>query len=351
MSGTETTNLRLFKTNMATDGNDSFDFDRDLNQNWDKIDEYTETVSSNLDTKSDKSYVDYTLNRIYDGVNLAEKFADEIANYSNVYEWLKARINNGNYAGIHVGDYIFVQMRAGTVAGEAVGAQTFKCRIVGIDTYTGCGDTIIGHHIDFNSDEVVDREVVWNPTDNNNGTSVNPQPWLASKVYAWLNGLNNYNTANAYNKQAHGVNATNQGVLQLLPTELTNLIVNKRMLLDERYSASGLLTGGTTWAWHDMGKLWLPDEMEVYGTQVRSNLCQTTGWWNPENHVGVAYPYYLGSGRNRIKKMSNGSRSHWWLSSVASLYTAIVCIVNGHGGADSDTATYAGIRCPLCFRL
>ncbi len=32
--------LKLFKTNMETDGNDLFDFDRDLNENWDKIDEF-----------------------------------------------------------------------------------------------------------------------------------------------------------------------------------------------------------------------------------------------------------------------------------------------------------------------
>lgn len=32
--------LKLFKTNMATDGDDFFDFDRDLNQNWDKIDDF-----------------------------------------------------------------------------------------------------------------------------------------------------------------------------------------------------------------------------------------------------------------------------------------------------------------------
>ena len=34
--------LKLFKTNMATDGDDFFDFDRDLNQNWDKIDEFAQ---------------------------------------------------------------------------------------------------------------------------------------------------------------------------------------------------------------------------------------------------------------------------------------------------------------------
>ncbi|MCD7779758.1 MAG: hypothetical protein LUH05_03705 [Candidatus Gastranaerophilales bacterium] len=33
-----TKNLSLYKTDMTTDGNDYFDFDRDLNDNWDKID-------------------------------------------------------------------------------------------------------------------------------------------------------------------------------------------------------------------------------------------------------------------------------------------------------------------------
>ena len=36
--GTYTTNLNLYNTNMTTDGNDTFDFQRDLNDNNDKID-------------------------------------------------------------------------------------------------------------------------------------------------------------------------------------------------------------------------------------------------------------------------------------------------------------------------
>ncbi|MCD8025095.1 MAG: hypothetical protein LUE64_06125 [Candidatus Gastranaerophilales bacterium] len=34
----KTTTLNLYKTDMDTDGNDYFDFDRDLNENWEKID-------------------------------------------------------------------------------------------------------------------------------------------------------------------------------------------------------------------------------------------------------------------------------------------------------------------------
>lgn len=37
--GLNSSNLDLYKTDMKTDGDDLFDFDRDLNENWDKIDE------------------------------------------------------------------------------------------------------------------------------------------------------------------------------------------------------------------------------------------------------------------------------------------------------------------------
>ena len=36
----QTNELKLNKTNMETDGEEYFDFDEDLNKNWDKIDEF-----------------------------------------------------------------------------------------------------------------------------------------------------------------------------------------------------------------------------------------------------------------------------------------------------------------------
>lgn len=45
MSGTITPNLGLFNTNMLTDGDDFFDFDRDLNRNNNKIDAFAGKVS------------------------------------------------------------------------------------------------------------------------------------------------------------------------------------------------------------------------------------------------------------------------------------------------------------------
>ena len=289
-------------------------------------------------------------NRIYNGRDLTKIFANEIAKYSDEWAWIKARISSANYEGLYVGDYIPVTMNAGTVGGTSIAQQTFQCQIAGIDTYTGCGDTEIGHHIDFISREVIDSTVIWNPENNNNGTSVQANPWLASQAYAYLNGVNNYTTS-AYNNVAHGGDYSAGGILQLLPTKLTNLIVTKRNLLDSRYDSTKLLTYSTTWVWGDMGKLWLPNEIEVYGTQIRSNLGYAQGYWNPEANIAVAYPIYLGSGRNRIKRVSSGGRSTWWLSSAVSHNSTNVCLVHGHGHATSRYATYASIRCPLCFRI
>ena len=289
-------------------------------------------------------------NRIYNGRDLTKIFANEIAKYSDEWAWIKARISSANYEGLYVGDYIPVTMNAGTVGGTSIAQQTFQCQIAGIDTYTGCGDTEIGHHIDFISREVIDSTVIWNPENNNNGTSVQANPWLASQAYAYLNGVNNYTTS-AYNNVAHGGDYSAGGILQLLPTKLTNLIVTKRNLLDSRYDSTKLLTYSTTWVWGDMGKLWLPNEIEVYGTQIRSNLGYAQGYWNPEANIAVAYPIYLGSGRNRIKRVSSGGRSYWWLSSAESHYSTAVCHVSGTGPATSYNATNASIRCPLCFRI
>lgn len=43
----ETSRLNLYKTDMETDGDDLFDFDRDLNQNWDKVDEFADYEAIN----------------------------------------------------------------------------------------------------------------------------------------------------------------------------------------------------------------------------------------------------------------------------------------------------------------
>lgn len=284
-------------------------------------------------------------NRIYDGRDLTTVYATEIANYSSAWAWIKARIDAGNYDGLFVGDYIPMTISSGTVGSSTIAAQTFQMQIAGIDTYKNCGDTELGHHIDFISRECIDTAITWNPNNNNNGTADETHPWLASQVYAWLNGVNNYST-NAYNSVAHGGDYSSGGILNLLPSTVSSLIVSKRMILDVRYSASGLLSYSTAWDWKDGGKLWLPQETEVYGQQVRSNLGYASGYWNPENGLSAPYPLFQQQARNRVKRNSSGSRWNWWLSSTESNNSGNACNVNNNGNANSNNCTNAN-GCPV----
>ena len=302
--------------------------------------------SSTLDGQIDAVIKNF--DRMYEGVNLETKFATEIAAAGNVYAWLNNRKNAGNFEGIHVGDYFSVSLSAGTVAGYSIAAQTFKCRIVGINTYKSCADTNIGNMLYVISDEVINTAIKWNPTDNNNGTASQNKPWLASAAYAVLNGVNNYTTS-AYGNAAHGANASAKGILQLLPSTLQSVLKQKRNLLDNRYSSSGLLTGSTGWDWTDMGKLWLPNEVEVYGCGIRSNLSQTSGFWFPEAGLSIQFPWFANNCEHRVKRNSSGARCSWWLSAPASYITTTVCYVNSYGDASSISATLSSIFLPLCF--
>lgn len=302
--------------------------------------------SSTLDGQIDAVIKNF--DRMYEGVNLETKFATEIAAAGNVYAWLNNRKNAGNFEGIHVGDYFSASLSAGTVAGYSIAAQTFKCRIVGINTYKSCADTNIGNMLYVISDEVINTAIKWNPTDNNNGTASQNKPWLASAAYAVLNGVNNY-TTNAYGNAAHGANASAKGILQLLPSTLQSVLKQKRNLLDNRYSSSGLLTGSTGWDWADMGKLWLPNEVEVYGCGIRSNLSQTSGFWFPEAGLSIQFPWFANNCEHRVKRNSSGARCSWWLSAPASIITTYVCNVGYSGYAYSRYATSSSIFLPLCF--
>ena len=116
------------------------------------------------------------------------------ASLENAHQRIEARKNAGNYEGIHIGDYFHTSLKAGTIAGYSIPAQNFKCRIIGLNTYKSCADAAVGNMIYVSTDEVIDTPIKWNPTDNNNGTANQTHPWLASAMYAILNGVNNYST-------------------------------------------------------------------------------------------------------------------------------------------------------------
>lgn len=252
------------------------------------------------------------LNSEYEGVDLTVKFADEIAKFTSPWEWIKSRIAAKNYKGLYICDFIPF----------TVGAETHEAQIMGINTYKRTTDRDIGDHIDFCSRDCYSETVKWNTTNNNNGTATVKNPYLASNVHDYLENT----------------------LYPLLPAELKSVIVNKRFLLEERYSASGALTDSTGWSWQDMGKLWIPTEYEVFG-------CVVWGTKGYSAMQSVQYPYFANSWKNRIKGAGpKGSRCPWWEASASSGNSAYACLVYYYGHANYGSASDAH-RVPVCFRI
>jgi len=304
--------------------------------------------------------------RIYAGRDLSTVHSAEItASYSgNVWAWIKARITNGNFDGIHVGDYIPFTLSAGTITdgdtSYSITSKTMNAQIAGINTYKGYGDNEVGKHIDFITTTCIGTNIPFNKTNHNNGTSTYNNPFLASKIYACLNGIDN--TGTGYDSTAYGYNASSGGVFQLLPEALRNVIIGKRVYAESRYSGSGHLTAANTAAWVTWGTavnsggvtrgLWLPTEQEVYGMPINSGGVKeaSTGLDRALMGTAVQYPIFAGiagkEGNNKVK-----NRVYWWLSSVASGSSTLACVVYNLGIANAVECTNTNISVPVCFRI
>ena len=276
-------------------------------------------------------------NRIYEGVDLTEKFAGEIAGDS--WAWIQSRIRAGNYNGVNVGDFIPF-----TAAGN-----TLLAEVAGINTYTRYGDQEVGNHIDFISRDCWPETMGMNRVNYNNGTTASPSPWLASDLHARLNSLQaSVPNSEAANPAMLAVDYRTTGLFNQLPAALRAVIVQKRALLPTRFTAGALLTDDNSWAWQNAGLLWLPSEMEVYGANMWGNLNPV----NPGFNVGgfVQYPIFANN-MKRVKGAGHGgARATWWLLSARGGASTHFASVTSGGIAYSIGASTA-LRVPVCFRV
>lgn len=339
--------------------------------------------------------------RYYEGIDLSVKFSSEIASspyLGNVWAWIKGRITANNYNGIHVNDFIpFV----------TTNNVTIKACVAGIDTYYRYGDSQVGHHIDFISRDCWPTTVKMNNDNYNNGlipvetmsgdgsttafvltrqmTGVNTitvggspetaftydfatstvtfdvapatgtnniiitgigtqHPWLASNAYAYLNSIAmQVPNGTGFNPAILQVDYTTDGVWYRLPAELKNVIVEKRALLPQRYSATGVLTTDNNFGWANAGKLWLPSEMEITGCNIWGDAKYGTGGF-------VQYPIFANN-MNRVKGLGNGgSRYDWWTISAHSGNSTFFVYVYYYGFMNSYSASRA-FGAPVCFRI
>lgn len=256
------------------------------------------------------------INRIMlQGRNLTVVFADEIADYSDEWAWIQARLNAHNVSGLRVGDYIPIK----------VGAENHLAEIAGINTYRRTGDTghEVGYHIDWITRDCYSQTVQFNTTNNNNnnGNANSPSPFLASNLKSWLDGT----------------------LYPLLDAKLKNVIKAKRILAPSRYQSGATLTDDNSWAWQDFDKLWVPLETEIFDCLVWS----TNGFGNGQ---AVQYPIFANSYEHRMKGVGpGGARASWWTTSAYSGNSTHVVHVNAYGTSYNDYASYA-ICVPVCFR-
>lgn len=293
--------------------------------------ERIEEIENDILRLSDKTEVensleirDSILRHTYENIDLTEKFASEIEEHGgDPWAWIKSRISRGNYKGIMTGDYINIEM----TDNERGGKKPYKIQIMGIDTYTGTHNAdftgMLGHHIDFMSEVCYGKEGVWKSGKDNNGTKETTCPYMISNVYSYLN-------SEVYNA---------------LPQNVKNVICDKGMLMEIRYSEGEIMEVAGGFKWQNLGKVWAPLEYEVFGGLVWSSLHHGAG-------LAVQYPLFANTYKNLLKYKydSDGSLIHadWWTSSVCGSLSGDAAVA-GYGARFAVVSATKSM--PLCFRV
>ncbi len=242
----------------------------------------------------------------YPGQSLAALLAGEVSGSTTIYDALHKRVQAANFSGMRVGDYIDVPLVS---ASNVAAQQSVRFLLAHFDPYYQCGDSATGHHSAFIASAPVavaktvtgvanDSYLMWNTANTNQGTADVKNPYLNSNLKAWEKLFE-----------------------ACLPEGLTKYLLTQRVLLEERYSASGALSDSNSWSWQDIGKVWSPSEMEVYGCPV---------WGTKGYSVGFDCQFDLF--RDTAHRL-NGTRCLWWLRSVMGGSSSDVCYVRSYGDA------------------
>lgn len=253
----------------------------------------------------------------YPGQSLATLLAGEVSGSATIYDALHKRVQAANFSGMRVGDYIDVPLVS---ASNVAAKQSVRFLLAHFDPYYQCGDSAKGHHIAFIASAPIavaktvtgvanDSFLMWNTTNTNQGTADQKCPYPNSNLKAWETAFE-----------------------ACLPEGLTKYLLTQRVLLEERYSASGALNDSNSWSWQDIGKVWSPSEMEVYGCQV---------WGTKGYSVGFDCQFDLF--RDTAHRL-NETRCTWWLRSVMAGSSSHVCYVHYYGTASYYSATSTWVR-------
>ena len=254
------------------------------------------------------------------GRDLTVVFASEIADYSDEWAWIQARLDAHNLDDLFEGDYIPVTMTTGEI---------IEMQIAGINTYLNIFSGAVHPHIDWISRDSLATTHVWNTTNNNNGDSTEAQPFMASALHKWLNTT------------VSGDSTSN--ILSKLPQKVRNVIKAKRLYMPTRYTNGSSLTDDNSWADKSFTGLWLPFEGEIF------EHCS----WSTRGYGTAAmrqYGLFKSSWKAVMKRTGRGgSFGNWWAASAYSGGATYSVYVGASGISGSNGASNA-FGVPVCFR-
>ena len=279
---------------------------------------------------------------IYPGADLSVKFADEIAAapYSgDVWAWIQARTQAGNYSGIHIFDWLPF----------TADGHDYQAQIAGINTATGYGDTPIGNHIDFITKELWHVKRAMNVVDYNNGAvlpdgSREECDWLVADLKHYLNSESGYIVTDVESRTVETVDYTDSGVYKYLPAALKSVIIEKRTYQLGRYVSFTDALEPQFILWKNIGKLWIPTDYEMIGM----DSIAATNIMRLQSYV-ARYPLFTGNARTRLKKCGT-EPSKWWTMSPprnATKYT----VIDDYAAPQFLPASTADVGFPICFRI
>lgn len=310
------------------------------------VDTLIETARSAYDAAMNVKYDLNAQGSIHQPTDLTEKFAREIADYGgDPWAWIKGRITRGDYSGLYIGDYIPFTTSNG---------HTFRARIMGIDTYymdrRSSNVEPIPHHIDFITKEVWPEAFQMNLSRFNNGVlNVNGSdqksaiPWVASHGYYYMNSLaGKVVSNNEMPLEFTDVDYTGGGVYYYLPQALKDVIVEKRGTFYYRYSSNSLSKDDDAVLYDKViGKLWLPEEMEVVGYHYNATFMGLESLF-------VQYPLFRDSKWNMACTLDGVPVYWWWMNAAYWSTGSFVLYAMGMSNQDFANSNHYA---PICFRV
>ena len=112
--------------------------------------------------------------------------------------------------------------------------------------------------------------------------------------------------------------------------------------MEHRYSASSKLTDSTTWSWKNIGRLWLPDEGEMYGCFY---------WGSLYGSAMVSKLPIFETPSDRIFRTPDGARSNVWLRCVSGIASTYACCSDATGAASNHTCSNGTVGVAPCFLI